>query len=314
MSRYERLVCKHLSHYRKRGFRLVNDRVYCDYCEYSIKIDKTHIKTQLSSHLRSQRHQRNEAFKLILLGGGSIRKPVAMLPNSLSYAHQGDSASQAADKPLIDQNRDSLHVISREEHSPLMTGRGQMVDRSAKRAESINLTSTLADGQPCTIDEPSSNRGSERLSLAQTIRTSKSNGSNQLQQLQFDRRQSGDKLHHQITVIATQMLNSSSFTPTKSSATVQQSSSSHSNASKAEVNSSQFKAQPSSAIDSRSKGPSTQYNSNQLLMLSTQINGVLFQSNFRISFRTLGLIGDNCLSQCKLKLNCLSRLFSHTTH
>lgn len=69
MSRYESLIEKHLTAYRGRGFRLLDERVYCDFCEYSIKIDKTHIKTQLSSHLKSQKHQKNEALKGPAYGG-----------------------------------------------------------------------------------------------------------------------------------------------------------------------------------------------------------------------------------------------------
>lgn len=108
MSRYERLVLKHLSHYKGRGFRLVNDRVYCDYCEYSIKIDKTHIKTQLSSHLRSQRHHRNEAFKTILQGGGNVRKQV----NHMLHSSSTSSFSSTNACSTLATDRSSKQFVS----------------------------------------------------------------------------------------------------------------------------------------------------------------------------------------------------------
>jgi hypothetical protein len=134
MSRYHSLIEKHLNTYRGRGFRLLNERVYCDFCEYSIKIDKTHIKTQLSSHLRSQKHQKNETMKgvgkmnLVSLSAGSANNSTtadllqpalsAYLSNNLLNKSSGPvTPSSSFDKRSNDSRSKSTQRVSLNNHS-----------------------------------------------------------------------------------------------------------------------------------------------------------------------------------------------------
>lgn len=64
--KYRNLISKHLENFKERGFVLIDDQdMFCRFCEYSIKIDRKHIKGQIQSHLKSQKHQFNERNKLL---------------------------------------------------------------------------------------------------------------------------------------------------------------------------------------------------------------------------------------------------------
>ena len=131
MSRYDSLIEKHLNYFRGRGFRLLNDRVYCDFCEYSIKIDKTHIKTQLSSHLKCQKHRKSEVIKGLL--DNAIRQALPLYGFS---------------RMICEKSNDSRNVLVR--NFGLQTG--SLSDRNDSSNSVSGKTTFRSNGDQTTSD------------------------------------------------------------------------------------------------------------------------------------------------------------------